>query len=268
MLYKIDMHIHCEHSSDGRLSVQRIFELARARGINGIAISDHNTARGGMEAAEKAPSDLLVIPAAEMSTEYGHILCYFLRRDLNDCGAKKDERGLYRLEQISQLTHEQGGLVFAAHPYRTGKFDESAVPFLDGVEIYNARNSAMRQHANLAARALARKYNLPFSAGSDCHIAPELGRGARLLELPQNPTEEQVKQALMTERGSWYEHFTPLRIEGWHELTHYIKRKNKRGTIRSLKKLGYSTINDTTALFRGDTRQIIGGKIVNYSEAL
>lgn len=40
---KYDLHIHSKYSSDGVLEPERIIKIATKRGLNGIAITDHDT---------------------------------------------------------------------------------------------------------------------------------------------------------------------------------------------------------------------------------
>ena len=45
---KYDLHIHSKYSSDGIMDVKDIMKIAIKRGLNGIAITDHNTIKGGL----------------------------------------------------------------------------------------------------------------------------------------------------------------------------------------------------------------------------
>ena len=40
---KYDLHIHLKYSSDGVLDPEKIVKIAAKRGLNGVAITDHNT---------------------------------------------------------------------------------------------------------------------------------------------------------------------------------------------------------------------------------
>jgi predicted metal-dependent phosphoesterase TrpH len=83
----IDLHIHTKYSSDGQYPPLEIIEMAKAKGIKTIAISDHNTVEGIPEAiiaASKYNIDL--IPSIEINTYFNsldlHVLGYFI--DYND----------------------------------------------------------------------------------------------------------------------------------------------------------------------------------------
>ncbi len=77
-----DLHIHSTYS-DGSQTPEEIVAEAIEKKLTAIAIADHDTVQGVMPAIEAARgSDLLVIPAVEISTEYQkaevHILGYWI----------------------------------------------------------------------------------------------------------------------------------------------------------------------------------------------
>jgi len=69
---KIDLHVHTSFS-DGLGAPVDILGRADARGLDGLAITDHDTLEGFFRAKE-LDSDLLLIPGYEVETEAGHIL--------------------------------------------------------------------------------------------------------------------------------------------------------------------------------------------------
>lgn len=81
-----DFHLHSTHS-DGKLTPQRLAELAAGNGLRVLALSDHDTTAGICEmAAALAPHGIRLIPAVELSTDIPgsevHILGYFM--DIDD----------------------------------------------------------------------------------------------------------------------------------------------------------------------------------------
>jgi 3',5'-nucleoside bisphosphate phosphatase len=82
----IDLHTHTLYS-DGTFSPRQLMELAVERGLDTVAITDHDTVHGlaeGGAAGEELGVDL--VPGVEFSTVYQgngvHILCYYM--DLSD----------------------------------------------------------------------------------------------------------------------------------------------------------------------------------------
>ena len=78
----IDLHTHSVRS-DGTNTVTENVALARARGLAGIAITDHDTTAGLDEAYDAAAgTDLTIVPGIEFSAEHDgaslHILAYWI----------------------------------------------------------------------------------------------------------------------------------------------------------------------------------------------
>nr|WP_246566186.1 PHP domain-containing protein [Tissierella simiarum] len=110
-----DLHVHTNHS-DGILSPERVVDLAVSKGLNGIAITDHDTITGieiGINHSLKY-KNFKVIPGIEFSSvfmnEEVHILGYFVNYDLSDIIDITDKlrssritRGLEIVEKINNL---------------------------------------------------------------------------------------------------------------------------------------------------------------------
>jgi predicted metal-dependent phosphoesterase TrpH len=82
----VDLHLHTT-ASDGRLTPTQLIQLVAHRGLETVAITDHDTTQGLPEAfqAAKAFPKLRLIPGIELSTDIPsgemHLLGYFI--DLN-----------------------------------------------------------------------------------------------------------------------------------------------------------------------------------------
>jgi len=83
---QVDLHLHSS-ASDGRLSPAELVAEAARRGLEVIALTDHDTVDGiapALAAAEDFPG-LMVIPGVELSTEVDagevHVLGYFIDYD-------------------------------------------------------------------------------------------------------------------------------------------------------------------------------------------
>lgn len=106
-----DLHIHST-CSDGSQTPEEIVAEAIRKGLSAIAIADHDTVMGVRPAIEAARgSELTVIPACEISTEYRgaevHILGYFIELDNEELAAKfryvREARRLRGDEIVSKL---------------------------------------------------------------------------------------------------------------------------------------------------------------------
>jgi predicted metal-dependent phosphoesterase TrpH len=242
---RVDLHLHTT-ASDGRLSPTALVQLARARKIDIMAITDHDTTGGIAEALAAANGSPLLIPGIELSTAYdaedADLLGYFINpadadlqtrlaalregrverargmiERLADLGAPVDMQRVLafaaggtvgrphiaralieagHVEGIGEaferylangapaylsgdklsppeaidLIHSAGGVAVLAHPALVDGYAalvERLVPAgLDGVEVAHPQNPNPVR-ANL--RALARKYDLVMTGGSDFH---------------------------------------------------------------------------------------------------
>ena len=81
-----DLHLHTT-ASDGRLTPTELIDLVAAKGLETVAITDHDSTEGLAEAFQAAKSfpRLTVIPGLELSTDLPgneiHVLGYFIQYD-------------------------------------------------------------------------------------------------------------------------------------------------------------------------------------------
>lgn len=162
-----DLHIHSSHSGDSVITPKNIIRIAERRGIAVLAVTDHNSLKGGFDAAKEAKeqhSKLLVIPGVEISTNHGHVIGLLVQENItsHDC-----------LEVIS-LIKKQAGLVIIPHPSKKSqKFTDSEFAEADLIEGYNGR--ATRKENEIALR-LGKSLKKPLAAGSDAHLPFEIGK--------------------------------------------------------------------------------------------
>lgn len=79
-MYKYDFHVHTEYSPDSTSPLKSVLEAAVKKGLDGIAICDHDTREGGLKAVQIVADNpelfknFVVIPGVEVSTAEGHLL--------------------------------------------------------------------------------------------------------------------------------------------------------------------------------------------------
>ncbi len=185
---KADLHIHSKYSIDGRMELEEIATLAKARGLDGIAVCDHG------DVLKEVPQfdGLLLIPGTEVSTDLGHMLGLFVRE-------RVETRDPFR---AAELIHAQGGLAILAHPFEHSRDAErllALLPHLDGIETYNSRAERKIFDANALAANLAAGSGLASTAGSDAHVPREVGNAVTEIEA-EEPTLEGVRAAILAGR--------------------------------------------------------------------
>lgn len=72
--YAGDLHVHSRESGDASPSIAEVVAAARARGLDFIALSEHNTTAqlDWIGAAQDASPDVLILPSVEYTTYGGH----------------------------------------------------------------------------------------------------------------------------------------------------------------------------------------------------
>jgi predicted metal-dependent phosphoesterase TrpH len=177
---KVDIHVHTHHSRDSRASPTDVVRHALELGFDAIAVTDHDTVGGALEAEQAARgTGLIVIPGQEVSASEGEIIALGLRKAL--------PRGMPALETMRQAKKE-GGFVVVPHPFDLmrrgiGSSIKACTAYIDAVEVFNARTIFNR--FNKKARAFAEESGLPMVAGSDSHFLDEMGKAYLLVSSPR-----------------------------------------------------------------------------------
>lgn len=122
----VDLHVHSVHS-DGVRTPAELVEMAARKGLQAIALSDHDSVTGMDEAlAAGTMHGVEVIPAIELSVEFKghhdvHLLGYFIdyrdeafQEKLSLFRTRRDERGRAIIDRINaKLAQERkGGITY------------------------------------------------------------------------------------------------------------------------------------------------------------
>ncbi|MFB3764549.1 MAG: PHP domain-containing protein [Methanotrichaceae archaeon] len=165
---RFDLHVHSS-CSDGHDDVKTILKQAVKCGLNGIAITDHDTMQGSLLARKIIKDlklDIILIPGAEVTTSEGHLLVL---------GVSDLPRKGMNPEETAEVAHDFGGIAVVPHPYHPFRHAIGRIPKCDAVEVYNSKH--LFGIANARAFIGAKKNNLPMVAGSDSHFARTIGLG-------------------------------------------------------------------------------------------
>jgi len=158
-----DLHVHSKYSFDSISDPKKIIKVAKKKGLDGVAITDHNTIKGGRKANRiNKDSDFSVIVGAEIATELGDIIGLFLNEEI------KTRDSVKVIDEIKA----QGGLVVLPHPFRGHKNIEEIAKSVDLIEVFNSRCSFKE---NKKAEELAKNLKKEVAVGSDAHSLKEIG---------------------------------------------------------------------------------------------
>lgn len=165
----VDMHLHEKtFSKDSFLSLDEILTIARARGLDGICITDHDSM--GLRAEAEARSereDLPIFVGVESFTLWGDITAW----GIDDCPKTRIDAQAF-IDQVN----EAGGFCVSCHPFRSNMrgLEEHLrdVRGLHGVEVHNG---SAGEEADAKALAFCRELGLKPIGASDAHVPEKVG---------------------------------------------------------------------------------------------
>lgn len=172
-----DLHIHSMHSPDATTTVRAVLKQAANVGLDVIAITDHDTITGSLEARELASQyNVEVVTGAEVTTSEGHIVALYVDK-LPPSDMPLDDTLLW-------IGHH-GGIAIAPHPFNNlpnsltmesviGVFNHPRTKsVLRGIEVYNMATRVF----NETAEKLSVYLPLAKIAASDAHVYWAIGVG-------------------------------------------------------------------------------------------
>lgn len=214
MAIEADLHVHTKYSFDCLLEPRTVIKIALMRDLSVIAITDHNTVKGGLATIREASSveNLIVIPGIEVKTDMGDLIGLYVQEEIKS-------RDFY---DVVDEIRAQGGLVVLPHPYRGHKGAvEELAKLADLIEAVNGRCSHAK---NVKAHQLAKETGKPTVAGSDAHFAFEIGRVKTKFYLSVSSPEELRKEILNCKRELVGKE-SPFLVHGLTFAIEILKRK-------------------------------------------
>jgi hypothetical protein len=176
-----ELHCHTFHS-DGKQSLSALALAAKALGLHGVALTDHNTMTGLTDRDKiTAETGVDIIPGLEWTTFFGHMLTLGIREyvDWRNLSPFHIHRGIHDV-------HRQGGVVGVAHPYRVGspmctgcfwEFEVTDWSEVDYIEVWSGVFPSIHKNN---ARAFAmwtdllnQGYRIAATSGRDWHVSSE-----------------------------------------------------------------------------------------------
>jgi predicted metal-dependent phosphoesterase TrpH len=167
---RYDLHVHTFHSKCSNMVPKEILAVAKKEGLNGIAITDHDQINGAIEVKRlNKDKRLEVIIGEEVSTDAGHVLCYYLKEPIRPG----------RFSTVIGKAMAQEAIVAIAHPYDFfRKAAKKAIirkyaNRIHAIETFNSRSPI--PFFNDFAFRLSKDLSLASIAGSDAHFPYEIG---------------------------------------------------------------------------------------------
>lgn len=165
----IDMHMHeMTYSKDSFLKLDDMVRIAKSKGLDAICITDHDSMGLKEIAAEYVRKSGFPI---FVGIEY-----FSLQGDIVAFGIEHYPGERVSAQEFIDLVKAQGGVCFAAHPFRSNNrgLEENLclVRGLDGLEVLNGSTSI---EACVRAAEYAKELGLFTLGSSDCHIPEKVG---------------------------------------------------------------------------------------------
>ena len=169
---KFDLHMHTtRHSPDSRMDPFVMCRRARAIGLDGVVITEHDWlwTETELDVLRQMHPDLVILAGIEVSAYEGHFLVYGV------ANAFALPRGI-RVAALCDEVHAQGGAVAAAHPFRWNQPFEEILrrenPALDALELMS---SNMDPECRRRAADVRERLSLAGLGSSDAHDEETLG---------------------------------------------------------------------------------------------
>ncbi len=166
---KADLHIHTLYSHDAVITIDEIEKYSLLRGIDCVAITDHETIVGALK-TEKNVNKVRVIPGVEFYTEIGHLIGLNIRRYPNN-------RNRLTWRELIDFIHSEGGVAIVPHPLdkrRGGAGLPKRDDNINALEVANAHDPNAK-HNYIILYKSAEELDLGITAGSDSHIPDTIG---------------------------------------------------------------------------------------------
>ncbi|MCI4336249.1 MAG: CehA/McbA family metallohydrolase [Thermoplasmata archaeon] len=166
---RLDLHVHSRFSPDGHMELGQIVDQLGVAGVQGFALTDHNSVAGHPRLRELQAAFPMywLIPGVEVSTQEGHLLVY---------GAGEAPPAHRPLAETLDWVRARAAISVLAHPFRrahgVGRALAERAP-VDGIETANGHNAEV---TNARAELVAARRGVSATGGSDAHRPADVGR--------------------------------------------------------------------------------------------
>jgi predicted metal-dependent phosphoesterase TrpH len=196
----LDLHLHSELSDDSRAPVEAYLKLLQRkrdeRPLDGIVLTEHRQFDPGRDYRELEDRyGFLVLTAAEVETDYGHVLVYGVNPDIL---ARFDFRNV-RLPAQDLITEVDrlGGVALPCHPGRPTVglcAHYETKPPLEGVIAVEALNGGSRKGEDTRVATLIAQHGYRAFGGSDSHLVSFVGVCATEFDADIRTTDDLVRE--------------------------------------------------------------------------
>ncbi|MDI6777001.1 MAG: PHP domain-containing protein [Syntrophales bacterium] len=174
----LDLHIHTTISGDSIITPEVLFREAKKAGLDGVCITEHGYEKSRIAADLSWRYSFPFFAGLEASTELGDILVF---------GIDSYPRSISRAREFREFVEKAGGVLVAAHPFRSNFNRLSSSPaasdiaanhkyqlleLVDAMEVINGWSSEAEV---VHCQKVSKELSLNGTGGSDAHIPAQVG---------------------------------------------------------------------------------------------
>jgi len=183
-MLKCQLHIHVSGDPEDYISYspQKLIKEAKRLNYNAISITCHQKVIFTKSIQNYAKKHgIILIPGIEIEIEKKHVIAINVSEDIE------------KIKTFNQLreyksTHKNS-IIIAPHPFFPGKSCLKK-KLIENIDIFDAIENSFcyttTKNYNKKAILIAKKYNKPIIATSDCHILKNLDLGYTMIDSKKN----------------------------------------------------------------------------------
>ena len=222
-MLKLDLHLHSHYSDDATGSPKELIKILQKKGFQGMALTDHNTIKGGLKALQIKPKDFIVIPSVEISTKDGHMIALNVRENIPKH---------LSVEQTVEKILDAGGIPIVPHLFRnmSGIKKENLKHVQTKISALEVFNSCSLPQTNLKIAKIAEKNGFGGTGGSDSHDLMYAGYGYTTVDTTDISIDSVLSE--INKKKTWGEGMTMPLDYRQNRMTKSIKQFFQRGFKR------------------------------------
>lgn len=196
----LDLHLHSERSDDSRAPVEAYLKILQRkrdeRPLDGIVLTEHRQFDPGRDfRALEDRYGFLILNAAEIETDYGHVLVY----GVTEAMTRRFDFADVRLpaQEVVDEVWRMGGVALPCHPGRPNVglcAHYEAKPPLHDVVAVEALNGGSKRGEDARVRDLMATHGYAGFGGSDSHLVSFVGVCATKFDRPIRTIEDLVAE--------------------------------------------------------------------------
>ena len=188
---KTDFHIHTSFSRKVTASPEEMYQEAKKKGLDRIAVTDHNTIKGAQMLHEMDPEFVIIGEEITWAAQ-GEVIGLFLEEAVPE-GRSMD----YTLDALL----EQNAFIFIPHPFAPFYFycpPHKILTISDRIDAIEVRNGRNLRLLNSLASCFSLVTGMLGICGSDAHAPSDVGKAG--MDIPEFHDAASLRESLITAR--------------------------------------------------------------------